>query len=348
MTDMIASEGQGAPVRLLEGAQAAWAAMLSSIDDAASSIHFEIYCFSDRGVGAQFISALNRAAARGVVVKVVVDGWGSLRSGMRIVASLRAGGCNVRVHNRISLLFIGRLNRNHRKLLVVDGERAVIAGMNVGDEFTDWDDLGVELHGAPCAALARRLKGERYVRQEGPVRVHLSRAGGGWRLRRMYVKSFAAARDRVRIAHAYFLPDGKLIRGLVALARRGISVMLLLPGKSDVPLAHLASTSLVGRCAAAGVRVIEWTHSILHAKVAVIDGRRLLLGSFNLDPFSLSDLETLVIIDNEQIAQLAERWIEQRLAKGQPLPGPSMWSKMRAGLGRVVVAIVRLIALALR
>ncbi len=337
-----------APVRLLEGAQATWAAMLGAIKGARATIHLEIYGFSDRGIGAAFIAALSAAAARGVTVKVSVDGWGSLRAGTRVVARLRAGGCDANVHNRFRASFRGHLHRNHRKLLVVDGEVAVIAGVNIGDEFADWDDLAVELRGAPCRALARRLAGERFVEQEGPVRVHLSRAGGGWRLRRIYAKAFAAARRRVRLAHAYFLPDGGLVRGLVAAARRGVSVALLLAGRSDVPLAHLAATSLAARFAAVGVRLVEWRRSILHAKVAVIDGRRLLIGSFNLDPLSLTDLETLVIVDDERVARQAERWIDRRLAEGRPLPAPSAWSRLLARLGRLVVAMVRLLAWMLR
>jgi cardiolipin synthase len=322
--------------------------MLAAIDAARSSIHLEVYGFSDRGIGARFIESLGAAAARGVQVRVVVDGWGSLRRGAHVVALLRACGCDARVHNRLRLGFLGRMNRNHRKLLVVDGKLAVIGGANIGDEYAQWDDLGLELRGAPCLALKRRLDGEHFVKQEGPVRVHLSRAGGGWRLRRMYAKSFASARSRLRLAHAYFLPDNGLIRRLIAAARRGVSVAALLAGKSDVPLAHLASTSLAARLAAGGVRLVEQNRAILHAKAAVIDGRRLLLGSFNLDPFSLADLETLVIVDDEAVAQRAERWIERRLAEGSPLPAPSAWSRLLAWIGRVVVTVVRLFSWLLR
>jgi cardiolipin synthase len=336
------------PVRLLEGAAATWASMLAAIDAATATLHLEVYGFSDRGIGLRFIEALGAAAGRGVRVQVIVDGWGSLRSGVRVVELLRARGCEARVHNRLRLGFLGRLNRNHRKLLVVDGELAVIAGANIGDEYADWEDLGVELRGAPCLALQRRLAGEHFVRQEGPIRVHLSRAGGGWRLRRMYAKAFGAARRRVRLAHAYFLPDSGLVRRLTAAARRGVSVAALLPGRSDVPLAHLAATSLAARLGAAGVRLVELRQSILHAKAAVIDGHRLLVGSFNLDPFSLADLEALVIIDDETIARRAESWIERRLSEGRPLPPPSKWVRFQAQLGRLVVALVRLFAWLLR
>jgi cardiolipin synthase len=322
--------------------------MLAALEDAVDSIHLEVYSFSHRGVGARFIVALAAAARRGVRVDVTVDGWGSLHTADRVVTLLRAAGCRARVHNRLRFGFLGHLNRNHRKLLLVDGQLAVIGGINIGDEFADWEDLALELRGEPCRALARRLAGEHFVRQEGPVRIHLSRAGGGWRLRRMYAKAFGSARRRVRIAQAYFLPDGALVQRLIAAARRGVSVEMLLPGKSDVPLAHLASASLDARLCGGGVRVVEWARSILHAKAAVIDGRRLLLGSFNFDPFSLADLEALVIVDDERVAEAAERWIAERLAAGTPRRPPTTWSRVLALAGRLVVLLTRLVAWMIR
>jgi cardiolipin synthase len=333
---------------LHESAQGAWKAMLSAINGARSTIHLESYAFSDQGIGARFIAALNGAAARGVAVEVVVDGWGALWSAARVVQLLRNGGCDARVHNRLRASLFGKTLRNHRKLLVVDGNVAFIGGINIGDAFADWGDLALELHGPPARALSRRLAGEHFIRQEGPVRIHLSRAGGGWRLRRMYTKAFATARHSVLLAQAYFLPDAKLLRRLLAAAKRGVSVTMLLAGRSDVPLAHLASSSFEARLQAGGARVVEWRRSILHAKVAVIDGRRLLLGSFNLDPFSLADLEALAIVDDPRIARQAERWIERRVSEGESISPESSDSPLLALAGRIVVGIVRLLAWLLR
>jgi cardiolipin synthase len=143
----------------------------------------------------------------------------------------------------------------------------------------------------------------------------LSRLGGGRRLFRRYLKAFAAARERLLVAHSYFLPGPLLIHRLTAAARRGVDVALLLPGRSDVPLARLAMGALYSPLLRAGVRIYEWRSSVLHAKMAVVDRRTLLVGSFNLDPYSMANLEVLVIADDAAAAIAGDCWIADRLAQ---------------------------------
>jgi cardiolipin synthase len=146
------------------------------------------------------------------------------------------------------------------------------------------------------------------------VQVHLSGIGGGGQLRRLYLRSFGAARSEILAAHAYFLPDRRFVRSITAAARRGVKVTLLLAGRSDVPLVRAATTRLYRSLIAAGVEIREWTRSVHHAKVAVVDGQKVLVGSFNLDPFSLANLESLVEIDEQVTAGAARRWFEERAA----------------------------------
>jgi cardiolipin synthase len=151
------------------------------------------------------------------------------------------------------------------------------------------------------------------------VRIDLSGLGGGWRLRRRYLKAFSGARRRISIAHGYFIPDHGLMRSLTAAARRGVEVRLLLAGRSDVPFARAATRTLYRRLLASGIIIREWNGSVLHAKVALIDDRRLLIGSFNLDPFSLANLETLVEVDDARVVAQGEAWIDQRFAASPPV-----------------------------
>jgi cardiolipin synthase len=217
-------------------------------------------------------------------------------------------------------MLIGRLTRNHRKVLLVDDEVAFVGGINIGDENlgapgrVGWADLALEIRGPQCAALGHRIRREPHPPVVSAVRIHLSSLGGGWRLRRTYMRAFAGASRRIRIAHGYFLPDAKMIRALVAAARRGVEVRLLLAGHSDVPFARAATRSLYRRLLPAGVRIHEWTDSVLHAKLATIDGRCLLAGSFNLDPLSLANLETLVEVDDPRTVAEGDAWIQRRLA----------------------------------
>jgi len=178
-------------------------------------------------------------------------------------------------------------------------------------------DLALLIRGPACLRLGRKLRGEPLGSWAGGVRIYLSGETGGRKLRKRYLKAFAAAKERILVAHAYFLPDLGLIRALRRAAKRGVAVKLLLSGRSDVPFAHAATMSLYRRLLAAGVQIVEWTTSILHAKATTIDRQRFLVGSFNLDPLSLSNLETLVEVEDALVVRDAEHWIESHIATGQ-------------------------------
>lgn len=319
--------------------------MLAAIDAAREAVWLQVYAFAYDGVGQRFIASLTAAARRGVQVDVEIDGWGSLGASAHVVADLRAGGCRARVFNRIRLRSLFRIGRNHRKLLVVDDRVVLVGGVNIGDRYADWCDVAVEARGRVAHSVGRRLRGERYVAQPGPTRVHLSPLGGGRRLYRQYVKAFGAARKRLWVAHGYFFPSPRLIRRLISAARRGVDVALLVPGRSDLPLVRLATAVALAPLRAAGVRIYECRSTILHAKMAVIDGERLLVGSFNLDPFSMANLEALVITDEESAARSAERWLA-----GQLLAARSTGSVERADsrfghlIGVFVLWLVRVLA----
>jgi cardiolipin synthase A/B len=353
---------------LLSGGGEAFPRMLRAIRGARQSVHLEVYHLSREGVGDAFREALSQAALRGVRVRVILDGWGSALDGRWLQSMLEPDGAEVKIYHPLSALFTGRFRRNHRKILVVDGEVAFLGGINIADEYgqvgpgrapdlaeeePEWMDLAVELRGEPAAWLEARLRGERPPRPRGPVQVHLSGIGGGRRLRNIYRRSFGAARSEILSAHAYFLPDRRFVRSITAAARRGVKVVLLLAGRSDVPLARAGTTRLYRRPLEAGVEIREWTRSVHHAKVAVVDGETVLLGSFNLDPFSLSNLESLVEIHDPETAGAARRWFEDRVQLARrvaPEEGSRKGFSAAVGLlvgslvARVTEAVARLLS----
>jgi len=284
-------------VTLLDGGEQLYPRMLLAINQARYDIHLEVYSFSASGVGLQFIEALAQAAGRGVRVRVLIDGWGSAMDGYPLATVLRQYGCEVKIHNRLLFVLIGKLSRNHRKILLVDDEVAFLGGINIGDENVGasgrpgWADLAIEIHGPQCARLGSHFRRERRrPLVQDSLRLFLCGLGGGWLLRRRYLKAFNHAHSSILVAHGYFLPDPGVVRCIVAAARRGVQVSLLLAGRSDIPFTRMATRSLHRRLMAAGVTIHEWDASVLHAKVAAIDGHLLLIGSFNLDPFSLVNL----------------------------------------------------------
>jgi EmrB/QacA subfamily drug resistance transporter len=306
-------------VALLDGGAAAYPRMLTAIREAQNSIHLEVYTFADDRIGRSFIDALKESAGAGVQCTVILDGWGSARSGRRIARILRDAGCQVFIYNRLMSLLLGRFRRDHRKILVVDGRIAFVGGINIGEEYAStetragWADLALELRGRPAAWLAMKLRGERRLPRQHATRIFLSGLAGGGHLRKRYLRALARAQRGVLFAHSYFLPDERLIRALTAAARRGVSVTLLLAGTSDVPFVRAATMRLYRRLLDSGVVIYEWINSVLHAKVAVVDGTDVLLGSFNLDPLSLANLEVLAEVQDPTLVHETEAWVRARI-----------------------------------
>ncbi len=325
-------------VELLDGGDRAYPAMLSAIAHARTSVDLEVYAFAPSGVGARFVEALSNAARRGVAVRVVIDGWGSARRGRGVANSLREAGCVVRIYHRLLAILVGRFGRNHRKVLIVDDEIAFLGGINIGDENLDkgayrgWADLALAIRGPQCARLGAMIRRQPLGPISSSLHIRLCGLGGGWRLRRRYINSFAKARTRIHIAHGYFLPDRGVVRAITSAAKRGVQVRLLLAGRSDIPFARAAARSLYRRLLAAGVTIHEWNESVLHAKVATVDGNRLLLGSFNLDPFSLANLEALVEVNDNAVVQQTEAWIQEHMERSHTITSLEASSRLRRWL----------------
>lgn len=329
---------------LLDGGAEAYPRMLAAIAAATRRVHLEVYAFEREGVGSHFISALTSAALRGVEVKVIVDGWGSIGESRALADTLRAAGIKARIHNPLTSILLGRFWRNHRKLLLVDDTVAFLGGINIGDDYAGeegqpgWADLALELRGDICAQLGARLTAGASTLVAGPVRLLLSGLGGGRRLRARYLTALEHARVKVVLAHAYFLPDRGFVRALERAARRGVEVHLLLAGRGDVPLARAATRRLYHTLLLAGVRIHEWTATPLHAKAAVVDEQRLLVGSFNLDPLSLVNLETLVEVEDPGVVAQASHWVERHMGGARAVgledcaQGPRRWLLEVVGL----------------
>lgn len=353
------ARAEGGQVRLLDGGGEAYPAMLAAIAAARGEIFLEVYQLSPAGIGARFIAELSAAARRGVRVEVILDGFGSAPCATEVAEALSAAGCEVRIWGRLLLLLAGRLRRNHRKVLAVDGERAFVGGLNIADEYggpeaapgaRPWADLALAIEGPVAAWLQQRARREHGRSPAGPVRIWLSGAGGGGQLRRRYLKSFGGARRTLDVAHAYFLPDRRLVRSMTAAARRGVDVRLVVPGASDLAFLRPATRRLYRRLLRAGVRISEWSRSVLHAKAAAVDGARLLVGSFNLDPLSLANLEALVVVDDAATAADGARSIRARFDEGEEITldgiGRGTWLErfVVESMGGVVAAVVSRLA----
>lgn len=324
---------------LLKGGVELFPAMVQAIDGARSEVMLETYIFDFSRSALTVAESLERAAARGVAVRVVVDGVGTGEIPAPWRARWAAAGVRWRVFNPARgwrLLVPRGWRRLHRKLCVVDGDVAFCGGINLLDDHHDPNhgpleqprlDFAVRVRGPlvgdvhdTMTRLWWRLQTARKLRQADPegalaaVRAaasagveepaHSRRMGPGvraslvlrdnFRFRRriesVYRLAISQARREIVIANAYFVPGVQLQRALIRAARRGVKITLLLQGRYEYFMQYHASRAAYGPLLDAGVEIIEYEASFLHAKVAVMDtphGALSTVGSSNLDPFSL-------------------------------------------------------------
>lgn len=335
---------------LLRDGVSAFPAMLEAIRCAQRSIRLETYMLLDDAVGQVFARALREAAARGVEVRVLYDALGSWGLPRAFIADLRAHQVAVRAFRPFGYGTWRRLvHRDHRKLLVVDGGGggvAFIGGINIAAPWAPlgvgrgWRDDVLQVEGPAVQALERCCRaGWRHQHFRTPVptrrraksgltRGRPSRSGeigllvlGSRRsIHRAYLEALAAARWRVSISAAYFLPDRRLLHALLAAARRGVVVRLILNRWSDHPLLQLASRGLYEQLLAAGVQILEWREGVIHSKTAAVDGIWGTVGSFNLERMSLRfNHEANVAFADPRLARAVERSFEEDCARCTPL-----------------------------
>lgn len=310
---------RGNRIALLETGAQYFPALLAAIEAAACEIHLETYIYADDPTGRQVTAALVAAARRGIAVRVLVDGFGAREFPEGLGRQLADAGVEVRIYRAELAPFKlrrHRLRRLHRKLVAIDGRVAFVGGINIIDD-NDTPHLGprfdyaVRIEGplvAPIRAamghLWRLIGWARFRRRPPPPPLSPCRQDDAvdavaaafvirdnLRHRRdiedAYLSAIDAARGEIFIAMAYFLPGRRFRKALIAAARRGVAVRLLLQGQVEYALLHYATQALYGSLIAEGIRIVEYRSGFLHAKVAVIDDDWATVGSSNIDPYSL-------------------------------------------------------------
>src|SRR2546428_10296482 len=185
---------------LLDGGVEAFPRMVLAIEQARKTVQLEMYLFRLDATGRCFAAALSAAAARGVAVRVSLDGWGSSQDAREIEAELVGAGCTVSIQAWRWWFLRRALARNHRKLLLVDERVAFVGGINVGDEYgvdggaVGWADLAAEIRGDACTRLARELRRERVREPQGAIRIHPANRGGAGGPTRRYPRALRRAR----------------------------------------------------------------------------------------------------------------------------------------------------------
>ncbi len=335
LAEQALSRAAGAPlvsgnaVELLIDAPEHYAAWLAAIRGARQRVLLENYIVRDDAVGREFLAALVERAQAGVMVAVLVDWAGCLGQSRRSFwAPLRAAGGQARAFNPPRLgESLGWISRDHRKLLVVDGALGFLSGVCIsakwlGDAKRDippWRDTGVALRGPAVAeleaAFAQSWSGIGAALDEFPPPADAAAPVGNVAMRviatqpatagmyRLDQLIAAMARKTLWLTDAYFVGLAPYVQALVAAARDGVDVRLLVPGNSDLAIVASMSRSGYRPLLKAGIRVFEWNGSMLHAKTAVADAQWARVGSSNLNIASwLSNREIDVAVEDAGFA----------------------------------------------
>ena len=317
----------GNKVKLLQDGAETYPAMFAAIRSARDHINLESYIIEDDDIGRQFAAMLLEQQARGVQVNIIYDSVGGIGTPRAFFDRLRQGGIAVLEFNPVNP-FASMTpwlinNRDHRKLLVVDGRIAFIGGINISSVYSGgsmsgpsgkggkarspWRDTDVQIEG-PVVAELQKLFMDTWQKQKGPPLAAKDyfpalKAEGNEIVRSIgstpddpfsliyltLVSAIGNAEKQVYLTNAYFVPDPQFLKALIDAAARGVDVKLILPSHSDSALVFHAGRSNYSALLKGGVQLYEREGAVLHSKTAVIDGAWSTVGSSNLDWRSFSD-----------------------------------------------------------
>ncbi len=347
-------------VQLVSSGPKALTEMLGLIRSAKTSIHITIYIFANDSVGREVLRELEIKAQAGVEVRVLVDTMGVLWTRSPSFKKLKKCGGEVMhfmplLHNPMH----GRTNlRNHRKMILIDGQSALVGGMNIAEEYQGpkqkrWIDLALKMRGDGVADLeaifqrdwefaanGTQSKTVNAPTHKSPGHVQFIASGpdvSNDALYDFYLTSIYKAERRIWIATPYFVPDESLTKGLELAARRGVDVKLWLPEHSDHWLLDLVRRSYLRHLFPSGL-CIHFVSKLMHGKAFIVDDSYAIVGSANFDMRSLIyNYELEVVVFAEREIEDVEKWfLELPAAKCLSWPRENLFWILIEGLSRLL------------
>lgn len=294
---------------------------------ARKSVHFETFLWKPGVLAGRISAALINRARAGVQVRVLLDAQGSRRIDKEMVAFMREAGCQVKFFHKRSIYTIGLLNdRDHRKIVIIDGREAFAGGHCITDEWLGnaeddrhFADVSVHLHGPIVHSVQGAFSenwggttGELFLGDDvfpqlepvGEALIHAAFAkpeGSAPTVKILHHTAICLARQRLWIQNPYFIPEPEAIEAFGAAVKRGVDVRVMMPAASgsDSPIVQHAGHRNFEKILLCGVRLFEYPHTLLHQKIMTIDGVWSAVGSTNFDDrsFDTNDEITLAILD---------------------------------------------------
>ncbi|HYT76461.1 MAG TPA: phospholipase D-like domain-containing protein, partial [Vicinamibacterales bacterium] len=326
----------GNRVTVFTDGPAFYPAMLEAIRSAKRSINMECYIFQYGRIAGEFIDALSERARNGVNVTIVIDAIGSVSMWGRPVARLRAAGCRVMSYQALRWYSLHRINnRTHRELLIVDGAVGFVGGAGIADWWAfptrrrrqPWRDTMARIEG-PIVAALQGVTAENWLECCGEILtgpdyfpdlkscaettafvVKSSPSDRATASRVSFQLLIEGADETVRISTPYFLPDRALRQSLMMMAKRGVTITVIVPGWStDQQWVRLASRRMWGQLLGAGIRIFEYRPSMMHAKMLIVDDLWSVLGTTNIDnrSFEHNDEVNIAMRDPAVAARLLQ------------------------------------------
>lgn len=279
-------------------------AMLNDIALAKKSVYLETYIFGNDEIGKNFRDFLIKKAQAGLDIKIVIDDFGSEVKESFFSELIKAGG-QIKFFYKFEYtyrLFSKNNNRDHRKLLIIDGQIVYLGSSNIKKRHNAWHELNIRLNDEIAEYFAgifldnfriadKRLFLKKY--HTAPIRSGLFEIIRDVpsiklkKIRKRMIELIRQAEKQILIETPYFLPDKKFRRALKSAARRNVQIIIILPKKSDVLIVDLARNHYLGLMHKNGIRIYFYTPTVLHSKFIVIDDNAFTLGSANINYRSL-------------------------------------------------------------
>ena len=318
---------RGGKATILQNGDAFFPAMLEAIRGATDSVNFEVYIFEPDEVGRQFIDAFKDRARAGVEVRLLLDGFGAIKTTKRYREELTAAGVRIGRFRPFSLRSLVRFHkRTHRRAIVIDGLVGFTGGAAISKKWKgnvtnrhEWRDSMTRVTGPMVAGIQSAFASD-WVYCTGeviagprffpPVKhgaglcglsVSSSPSDALQPIRLLFWVSYVNARERLWICNSYFIPDIRLRTAVIERAKQGVDVRILVPGNHTdaIPL-QWAGRSYYQELLEVGVRIFEYNPAMMHAKTMVADGAWSIVGSANLDERSME-------LNEENVLGIADR-----------------------------------------
>lgn len=328
-------------IQILRNGEETFPEIFRTIDQARHHIHLEYYIIENDTIGNELRELLIRKSLEGVEVRLIFDDVGSWELKRKFIRSMSDAGIMVDCFMKVRFpMLTSRVNyRNHRKILVVDGETAFVGGLNFADRYRNgvpeigpWRDTHLKVIGGGATALQiifmadwyfvskEILKGENYFRpfESGTgklVQMASSGPDSDWEsIGQAYFAAIASSTDHVYISTPYLMPTSDIITALKTSALGGIDVRIIVPGLSDAITPKWGTNSYIEELLEAGVKVYFYKAGFIHSKVIVVDGLFSSVGTANLDFRSLeTNFEVNAMIYDEEIAGiLTEQFLDDQ------------------------------------